>query len=137
MVQAYLKAAGFHVQRYKVRQAVNEIDPIGTASRWSQSIKRRTYKVATPNSLWHMDEHLELSRYEYILLPWFLKTIVNTYFPVYRWGFVIHGCIDRYSRLIIYLKCKTSIQAEPVVTLFAEAVGSYGSVASTVRPVWL
>ncbi|CAL1671711.1 unnamed protein product [Lasius platythorax] len=104
MVQAYLKAAGFHVQRYKVRQALNEIDPIGTASRWSQSIKRRTYKVATPNSLWHMDAHLKLS----------------------RWNFVIHGCIDGYSRLIIYLKCKTSIQAEPVVTLFAEAVGSYG-----------
>ncbi|KMQ88127.1 hypothetical protein RF55_12438, partial [Lasius niger] len=104
MVQAYLKAAGFHVQRYKVRQVLNEIDPIGTVSRWSQYIKRRTYKVATPNSLWHMDAHLKLS----------------------RWGFVIHGCIDGYSRLIIYLKCKTSIQAEPVVTLFAEAVGSYG-----------
>lgn len=67
MVQAYLRAAGFHVQRYKVRQALNEIDPIGTASRWSQSIKRRIYKVATPNSLWHMDAHLKLSRYECLI----------------------------------------------------------------------
>jgi len=67
MIQAYLRAAGFHVQRYKVRQALNEIDPIGTASRWSQSIKRRIYKVATPNSLWHMDAHLKLSRYECLI----------------------------------------------------------------------
>lgn len=58
--------------------------------------------------------------------------IVNIYFPIYRWGFVIHGCIDGYSRLIIYLKCETSIQAEPVVTLFAESVNCYG-LSSRVR----
>lgn len=39
---------------------------------------------------------------------------------------MIHGCIDGYSRLIIYLHCETSIQAEPVVNFFANAVNSYG-----------
>ncbi|XP_057330115.1 uncharacterized protein LOC130670701 [Microplitis mediator] len=104
MMQAYLEARNINVQRNRVRQILNEVDPIGTASRWSQSIQRRTYKVATPNSLWHMDAHLKLS----------------------RWGFVIHGCIDGYSRLIIYLSCEMSIQAEPVVSLFASAAQRYG-----------
>lgn len=46
---------------------------------------------------------------------------------------MIHGCVcvmdcvcDGYSRLIIYLVCETSIQAEPVINFFAHAVNSYG-----------
>lgn len=39
---------------------------------------------------------------------------------------MIHGCIDGYSRMIIYLKCETSIQAEPVLQLFTNAVNDYG-----------
>lgn len=62
MMQSYLKAAGIFVPRYRVRENLSIVDPVGTASRWGQSIKRRTYKVATPNSLWHMDAHLKLSR---------------------------------------------------------------------------
>ena len=68
MMQSYLKAAGIFVPRHRIRETLNAVYPIGTASRWSQAIKRRTYKVATPNSLWHMDAHLKLSRYKYILL---------------------------------------------------------------------
>lgn len=45
---------------------------------------------------------------------------------------MIHGCIDGYSRLIIYLVCETSIQAEPVVNFFVNAVNSY-SLPSRVR----
>lgn len=62
MVQAYLKASDIFVQRHKVRKALNIVDPVGVASRWSQSIKRRNYTVPTPNSLWHVDAHLKLSR---------------------------------------------------------------------------
>lgn len=62
MVQAYLKASGFFVQRHRIRKALNIVDPVGVASRWSQSIKRRNYRVPTPNSLWHLDAHLKLSR---------------------------------------------------------------------------
>ncbi|XP_039305618.1 uncharacterized protein LOC105200580 [Solenopsis invicta] len=104
MMQSYLKAAGVFVPRHRTRETLNAIDPIGAASRWSQAIRRRSYKVATPNSLWHIDAHLKLS----------------------RWGFVIHGCIDGYSRMIIYLECETSIQADPVVNFFVNAVNSYG-----------
>lgn len=62
-MDSYLKAIGVRVPRHRVRMTLNAIDPIGTAFRWSQSIKRRTYKgLATPNSLWHMDANLKLSR---------------------------------------------------------------------------
>ncbi|KAF5274264.1 hypothetical protein FQR65_LT04382 [Abscondita terminalis] len=62
MMLSYLKARDIVVPRSKVRKALSLVDPIGTASRWSQSVKRRTYKVSSPNALWHMDAHLKLSR---------------------------------------------------------------------------
>lgn len=39
---------------------------------------------------------------------------------------MIHGCIDGYSRMVIYLKCEMSIQAEPVLNFFVNAVQNYG-----------
>ncbi|KAL6417714.1 hypothetical protein ACFW04_012558 [Cataglyphis niger] len=101
MMHSYLKAARIFISRHQIRETLNTIDPIRTANRGSRAIKKKTYKVATPNSLWHMDAHLKL------------------------WSFVIHGCIDGYSRLIIYLICETSIQAKPVINFFANAVNSY------------
>lgn len=44
----------------------------------------------------------------------------------FRWGFVTHGCIDGYSRLIIYLQCATSISGETVLNIFTENVVKYG-----------
>ncbi|KAF5271239.1 hypothetical protein FQR65_LT17680 [Abscondita terminalis] len=51
---------------------------------------------------------------------------MDAHLKLSRWGFIIHGCIDGYSRLILYLKCDTSIQAEPVLNFFIEAVNFYG-----------
>lgn len=44
----------------------------------------------------------------------------------YRWGIVTHGCIDGYSRVIIYLSCATSITAHTVINMFIPAVKKYG-----------
>lgn len=49
-----------------------------------------------------------------------------------RWGFVTHGCIDGYSRLITYLVCSTNNKASTVLKSFVEATLSYG-VPSRVR----
>ncbi|KAF5276964.1 hypothetical protein FQR65_LT16112 [Abscondita terminalis] len=104
MMAGYLRSRNIHVQRCRIRSILGKTDPLGVAGRWSTTIKRRTYKVPTPNFLWHIDAHLKLS----------------------RWGFVIHGCIDGYSRMIIYVKCATSIQAEPVLKFFLDAVNVHG-----------
>ena len=43
-----------------------------------------------------------------------------------RWGFVIHGGIDGYSRQIMFLQCNCNNKAETVLKLFLEAVEVFG-----------
>ena len=51
------------VQRDRVQKLMAEINPVATIRRWAQVIPRRTYSVPTPNSLWHIDTHHSLIRY--------------------------------------------------------------------------
>ena len=39
---------------------------------------------------------------------------------------VVHGGVDGYSRVIVYLKCSNDNRAETVLQLFSEAVSTYG-----------
>jgi hypothetical protein len=39
-----------------------------------------------------------------------------------QWGFVIHGCIDGYSRRINFLHCSTNNLATTVLSLFEDAI---------------
>ena len=55
--------------------------------------KKRVYKVLWPKSLWHLDGHHSLI----------------------RWKLVIHGCIDGFSRQIMYLQCHSSNMAGTVL----------------------
>ena len=50
----------------------------------------------------------------------------------FRWKFVVHGGIDGYSRLIVYLQCSGNNRAGTVMQAFSEAVQLYG-VPSRVR----
>ena len=92
MVQGYLQSRGVQVQRYRVRQSVARNDPIRQKVRWHQPLTRRTYSVPGPNALWHIDGHHSLI----------------------RWRLVMHGGIDGYSRMIVYLQCTTNNKAESV-----------------------
>ena len=56
------------------------------------------------NSLWHIDSNHKLI----------------------SWRFVLHGCIDGFSRAIIYLECRTDNTAESVVELFIKGIGEFG-----------
>ena len=67
-------------------------------------LHRRQYKVCMPNSLWHRDG----------------------YHKLIRWRFVIHGGIDGYSQLPVYLKASTNNQADTVLSRFMDVVQSYG-----------
>lgn len=53
---------GLFVQRQRVRKALSKADPLGCATRWAQTTQRRTYCVASPNSLWHLDNNHALRR---------------------------------------------------------------------------
>lgn len=62
-VRATLAATrGLVVHRQRVRSALTRADPVGCASRWAQTTQRRTYSVASPNSLWHLDNNHSLRR---------------------------------------------------------------------------
>lgn len=43
-----------------------------------------------------------------------------------RWRLVIHGGVDGYSRVPVYLRCSNNNRADTVLTLFQEAVSAYG-----------
>uniref|UniRef100_A0A3Q3EWE3 Integrase core domain-containing protein n=1 Tax=Labrus bergylta TaxID=56723 RepID=A0A3Q3EWE3_9LABR len=66
MMRAYLRAEGIVVQRRRVRETLNRIDPAAAAQRWSQTVARRTYHVPFPNSLWHIDGHMRLIRWGFV-----------------------------------------------------------------------
>ena len=100
----HLKAQGIHVQRCRLRESVHRTDPLRRHLRWQQTISRRTYCVARSNALWHIDGHHSLV----------------------RWRFVVHGGIDGYSRVVVYLACSTNNKARTVYQLFREATEEFG-----------
>lgn len=51
-VRGSLCSRGLRVQRWRVRQVLQEIDPIGRCLRRSRAIRRRIYHVSGPNELW-------------------------------------------------------------------------------------
>ena len=40
--------------------------------------------------------------------------------------FITHGCIDRFSRLIVFLHCSTNNKSTTVLNYFLSAVRNYG-----------
>ncbi|MEQ2238673.1 hypothetical protein ILYODFUR_035583, partial [Ilyodon furcidens] len=81
-----------------------EVDPIGRSFRRRRTIRRRVYNVQTPNQLWHFDSNHKLV----------------------RWRMVVHGCVDGFSRTIIYLRCCNNNRASTVLCLFVMGVNHFG-----------
>ena len=67
MMQGHLLTQGHRVSQARVRESLQRIDPDGVAIRWSATIERRTYKVQSPLSLWHIDGNHKLIRYVIML----------------------------------------------------------------------
>ncbi|XP_052100190.1 uncharacterized protein LOC127734390 [Mytilus californianus] len=103
-VKARLRSLGHVFQEGKVREALIRCDPTAAALRWSDTIHRRKYCVAGPNSLWHIDGNHKLI----------------------RWRFVIHGGIDGFSRLIVFMGVATNNKSSTVFDLFLNATTTCG-----------
>ena len=54
MVQGILHSHGVRIQRWRIRDAIHEVDPINTPLRWKPRIQRRPYSVGGSNALWHL-----------------------------------------------------------------------------------
>lgn len=62
-VRAQLRAQQICVQRRRVRDSMLRVNPGAAAARtMSQRLHRRAYRVAGPNSLWHLDGNHKLIR---------------------------------------------------------------------------
>jgi hypothetical protein len=80
-VMGFLRSKHLRLQRERVRSAVHRVDGVGVRLRRRTAICRRVYRVPRPMALWHGDGYHKLIRY----------------------GFVIHGFIDGFSRKV----CRT------------------------------
>ena len=50
------------MQRWRVAESLIRVDEAAVAMRWAHVIRRRTYQVAGPNTLWHIDGNHKLIR---------------------------------------------------------------------------
>ncbi|KAK1223723.1 hypothetical protein PQX77_013397 [Marasmius sp. AFHP31] len=104
IIVGHLEAKGWRIPLLRVQHSLQRIDAIGVFVRWSGCIKRRIYKVRGANALWHHDGNEKLR----------------------PWGFYIHGCVDGFSRLMIYMHCCNNKRASVVAMVFKEAVKTFG-----------
>ena len=103
-VQSRLRASGFTLQRERVRESLHRVDPLGIESRLRRTLHRRQYSVPGPNSLWHIDG----------------------YHKLVRWRIIVHGGIDGYSRIPVYLTVASNNRADTVLDAFSGAVAKFG-----------
>lgn len=100
-----LELEGVRVPRIVVQEIIRELDPEGTELRKRHCLKRRQYHNPGPNYAWHVDG----------------------YDKVKPWGFPIHGCIDSYSRRIMWLEvARSNNLPEYPAMYYVEAVKDLG-----------
>eukprot|EP00112_Aurelia_sp_Birch-Aquarium-sp1_P014494 Seg3133.2 transcript_id=Seg3133.2/GoldUCD/mRNA.D3Y31 product="hypothetical protein" protein_id=Seg3133.2/GoldUCD/D3Y31 len=107
-----LRMDGLSVPRNVVANILREEDPDGCAERSRRRLKRRVYINQGPNAVWHIDGYDKLKPY----------------------GFPIHGCINGYSRKILWLFVSRS-NNDPVVigNAYLEAVKEFNGCPLKVR----
>jgi hypothetical protein len=119
MFDGMLRRLGHHVPRARIRQSLLRIDPVQRVFQ-RITIRRRTYSVPGPNSLWHHDgQHGQQ-------VSLFLIPELTAFEGLIRWGIVIHGFIDGYSRLITGLLASNNNRGQTVLDLFLAAIEIYG-----------
>ena len=103
------------VPRLAVQTLLREMDPEGSRLRRAKRLRRRNYLNPGPNYCWHADGYDKLKPY----------------------GFPIHGCIDGFSRRILWLEIVRSNNDPNVVgNLFLNCVNNlqfYPTVLGTDR----
>ena len=98
-----LQLNGTRVPRRVVELLLGELDPEGVAERRRHRLKRRTYHNPGPNYAWHCDGYDKLKLF----------------------GFPIHGCMDGWSRKIIWLYVTRSNNLPSnIAKYYLEAVAS-------------
>nr|XP_040039706.1 uncharacterized protein LOC120823631 isoform X2 [Gasterosteus aculeatus aculeatus] len=106
LMRGHLNARGVRVPISRLQESLRRVDAEGVYMRRLRLrvLRRRQYFVPGPNSLWHIDGHHKLI----------------------RWRFVVHGGVDGFSRLVVYLTVAGNNRAHTVLQSFIAAVEQYG-----------
>ncbi len=62
MIQAEIRRQGIWIPRNRIRDSLIRQDPLLRSTQAKRAVFRRHYKVAAPNSLWHIDSNLKLTK---------------------------------------------------------------------------
>lgn len=104
--------AGLTVQQESVRLALKMLDHEGVCLRRRNRLRRRQYFNKGPNYLWHVDSYDKLKPY----------------------GICINGCIDGFSRHIMWLKASyTNNDPSVIAGYFMEVVSHLGGCPKMLR----
>ena len=103
-VTGSLRGRGVIIPRQRLRENLMILEPVGRAVRKHKAIIRSVYNVLGANHLWHIDSNHKLI----------------------AWRFVIHGCVDGFSRANIYLNCANNNLAETALGYFRKGVENFG-----------
>ena len=107
-----LRLKGICVPRNVVAEILREVDPEGSAEIRAKRLQRRRYVNPGPNFAWHADGYDKLKPY----------------------GFPVHGCIDGFSRRLIWLKVSRTNNDPAVVSgFYLEAVPEEGGCPTVLR----
>ncbi|XP_046840005.1 uncharacterized protein LOC124434166 [Xenia sp. Carnegie-2017] len=100
-----LRLNGIQVPRVAVQEILREICPEGTERRRAHRLKRREYRNPGPNYAWHCDGYDKMKPF----------------------GFPIHGCIDGWSRKILWLKVtRSNNHPGDIASFYLDAVEHFG-----------
>ncbi|XP_045202384.2 uncharacterized protein LOC123555860 [Mercenaria mercenaria] len=107
-IKAHLLADGVRITDKRIQKSMRRVDPLGVTIRnlflRTYRVRRRSYNVPAPLSLWHVDTNHKLI----------------------RWRFVFHGGIDGYSRMPMYIVVASDNKADTALQAFLKGVAEYG-----------
>jgi len=104
-MRGILRSQGVFASHEQIYRVMKQMDPGGMTQRLHRKIMRVRYCVSRAMFIWHMDANEKLAK---------------------RYGIWIHGCVDGYSRMIVYLKASMNKLSSTVEMAFDEAVGRLG-----------
>ncbi|XP_051914768.1 uncharacterized protein LOC127596383 [Hippocampus zosterae] len=103
---------GFVVSQDTIRQIIQFVDPVGVGIRRARRLRRRQYNCRGPNALWHLDGYDKLKPY----------------------GIGINGCIDGFSRYVLWAEAYTTNSDPKVVaSYFIKTVSHIGGCPERIR----
>ena len=112
MMTETCRDAGVSVRKEDVRHILRALDPEGVTQRQSRRLQRRAYYAKGPNYIWHFDGYDKLKPY----------------------GLCISGCIDGFSRRLIWTTVHhTNNDPHVVGGYFLEAVRELGGAPRRIR----